>query len=294
VGRDAPAGDRAAGQLEGAGRAELLAGASPVGGGSICDTYRSSWQGRDVFLKTHPDPPPGFFAAEEQGLRWLAETGAPVPAVLSADDELLVLEWVPPGRSSTAAAERLGRDLAALHRVEAPSFGAPWPGYIGSLPLDNATTFADPGDWPTFYAEQRVLPYLRQAADAGAVDASGRRAVEEVCERLDELAGPPEPPRRIHGDLWSGNVLWAADGRARLIDPAAHGGHRETDFAMLDLFGLPELATLRAAYEEVFPLAPGWQDRVGLHQLHPLLVHAALFGGGYGARVGSLAHRLLR
>lgn len=267
-----------------------LEDARPLGGGSICDAYRARWQGRTVFAKTLRHPPPGFFAAEEKGLRWLGEAGAPVPDVLDVSDDRIVLEWIEPGSPTRQAAEAFGRDLADLHAHQVPSNGADWPGYIGSLPMDNAKT----DDWPSFYAEQRLLPYLRLAVDAGAIDDAGRRAVEQVCERLPDLAGPTEPPRRIHGDLWSGNVLWTADGRAMLIDPAAHGGHRETDLAMLDLFGLPHLDTVLAAYQERFPLAAGREERRPLHQLHPLLVHAALFGSSYGARSASVARALLR
>jgi fructosamine-3-kinase len=213
--------------------------------------------------------------------------------VLHVADDLLVLEWVEPGRPSLEAAARFGADLADLHRHEADSYGADWPGFIGSLPMDNRRGAPD---WPTFYAAQRLLPYLRLAVDSGAVDDVDRRAVEAVCARLPELAGEPEPPRRIHGDLWSGNVLWTdparTDGRVRLIDPAAHGGHRETDLAMLDLFGLPLLDVVLAAYVERFPLADGWERRRPLHQLHPLLVHAALFGRSYGARAGAVARAL--
>ena len=268
-----------------------LPGATPLGGGSICDAYRARSDGRPVFAKTLRNPPPGFFAAEERGLNWLAEVGAPVPEVLAVSDDRIVLEWIEPNAPTRQAAQSFGRDLADLHAHEASSFGAGWPGYIGSLPMDNAQT-AD--DWPTFYAEQRLLPYLRLAVDDGAIDEDGRRAVEEVCARLPDLAGAPEPPRRIHGDLWSGNVHWASDGRVRLIDPAAHGGHRETDLAMLDLFGLPQLDAVLDAYQERFPLATGWEQRRPLHQLHPLLVHAALFGSSYGARAGSVARALLR
>jgi fructosamine-3-kinase len=131
--------------------------------------------------------------------------------------------------------------------------------------------------WPSWYAAHRIEPYLRRAVDQGRLDASG--PVGQVCERIDELAGPPEPPARLHGDLWSGNVLWS--GEVWLIDPAAHGGHRETDLAMLALFGCPQLDTILAAYDEAAPLAPGWRARMPLHQLFPLLVHAVLFGGGY-------------
>ena len=114
--------------------------------------------------------------------------------------------------------------------------------------------------------------------------------MEKVTGRISELAGPAEPPSRIHGDSWSGNVMWSA-GRGWLIDPAAHGGHRETDLAMLALFGCPSLDRLLAAYQEVSPLADGWADRVALHQLFPLLVHAVLFGGGYLVQARATARR---
>jgi fructosamine-3-kinase len=151
---------------------------------------------------------------------------------------------------------------------------------LGPLALPNHA--AD--DWPTFYAERRLLPLLPHAG----LTRFGNRAVESVCERIHDLAGPPEPPARLHGDLWSGNVLWGRDGRAWLIDPAAYGGHREVDLAMLRLFGSPGQAFLDA-YEDRFPLAPGHDQRVALYQLFPLLVHAALFGGGYPASAERVA-----
>ncbi|MFD5459820.1 fructosamine kinase family protein, partial [Streptomyces olivaceus] len=162
--------------------------------------------------------------------------------------------------------------------------------FIGLAPMRNATG----NDWPAWYAEHRVLPYLRGAVDAGTVGAAEATDVERVCERLPELAGPAEPPARLHGDLWNGNVLWGADGHVRLIDPAAHGGHRETDLAMLRLFGCPYLDRVLAAYEETAPLAGGSADRVGVHQLFPLLVHAVLFGRGYAEQALTAARAALR
>ena len=128
--------------------------------------------------------------------------------------------------------------------------------------------------------------------DAGALGPDGARLVEEVAGRLTALAGPAEPPARLHGDCWSGNVLWSG-GRGVLIDPAAHGGHRESDLAMLALFGAPYLDRILAAYHEVAPLAEGWRQRVPLHQLHPLLVHACLFGAGYAGPVRDAARAAL-
>ncbi|HZX08648.1 fructosamine kinase family protein [Kribbella sp.] len=142
-------------------------------------------------------------------------------------------------------------------------------GYIGTLPLPHAVD--PPPSWGAFYANLRLRPYLQEWEE-----------LERVCQRLESgvYDDPAEEPARIHGDLWSGNVVWTPDG-VHLIDPAAHGGHRETDLAMLALFGLPHLERVLRAYDEVRPLADGWRERVGLHQLHPLVVHAVLFGGGY-------------
>jgi fructosamine-3-kinase len=147
---------------------------------------------------------------------------------------------------------------------------------------------------PHWYAEHRVLPYLRRAVDDGTVRPAEAGVVEQVCARLPELAGPPEPPARLHGDLWNGNVLWGADGQVRLIDPAAHGGHRETDLAMLRLFGCPHLDRVLDGYRRAAPLADGWAGRTGLHQLFPLLVHAVLFGRGYAEQALAAARSALR
>ncbi|MFI7670312.1 fructosamine kinase family protein [Nocardia sp. NPDC049526] len=243
--------------------------------------------GREVFVKAAHDQA-SVFAAEAAGLRWLA-AGVPelVPEVLAVDDGMLVLPWVSAAAPTASAAERFERELAALHADSPGFFGAPWSGWIADLPLDN--TRID-GSWARWYADYRLAPYLpRAAADLGR---EGIRLLERVIENIETLAGPPEPPSRIHGDLWSGNVLWTAD-RALVIDPAAHGGHRETDLAMLALFGAPHLDRIRAAYHETHPLADGWRNRIPLHQLHPLLVHVVLFGGSYRSRTLTTASAAL-
>ena len=242
-------------------------------------------RGRRAFVKGRRDAPAGEFAAEAASLRWLAAGGARVPEVLEVAEDRLVLQWIEAGSLDAAGEEELGRMLATLHRAGAEAFGALPPGVTGDFILAGVVLPNAPGDdWPTFYAEHRLLPL---AARVG-----GAPAVERVCERIHDLAGPVEPPARLHGDLWSGNVLAAADGRPYLIDPAAYGGHREVDLAMLKLFGSPSPRTLHA-YEEVQPLAPGHEDRVALWQLFPLLVHAALFGGGYRASAEHAAKQYL-
>ncbi len=263
-----------------------------VPGGDICTATRVRLStGRSALVKTRPNPPPGFFRREAEGLAWLREAaGVPVPEVLAAEEDCLVLAWVEGARPSTEAADAFGRALAATHGAGSPSFGRPdgTEGYIGVLPMPNRPAQT----WPEFYATRRVLPYLKLARDRGAIEPSDADAVEQVVRRLPELAGPEEPPARLHGDLWSGNLVWSADGEVWLVDPAAHGGHRESDLAMLALFGCPQLPRVLAAYDEAAPLADGWQDRVPLHQLFPLLVHACLFGSGYGARAGEAARAL--
>jgi fructosamine-3-kinase len=236
--------------------------------------------GRTAFAKVASNDKGPAFEAEARGLRWLAGAEAvPVPEVLGWDARALVLSWVPPGPATPEAAHRFGRELARMHAAGADSFGAPWPGFIASLPLDN-TPWPASGGWAEWYADRRILPYLRRAADAGTLGPCDVRLVESVTERISQLAGPAEPPSRIHGDCWSGNVLWSG-GRAWLIDPAAHGGHRETDLAMLALFGTPHLERVIDVYAAAAPLADGWRSRIPLHQLHPLLVHVCLFGAGY-------------
>jgi fructosamine-3-kinase len=230
----------------------------------------------DAFVKADPAP------LEAAGLRWLAEAGARVPAILEEAPGRLVLERVAPGRLSRAGEEDLGRMLAAMHRAGARAFGTlPAPGrfFIGRCELASPEGEA----WPAYYAEHRLLPLARRC---GMLD-----VIEPICARIEALAGPPEPVARLHGDLWGGNVLAGADGLAWLIDPAAYGGHREVDLAMLELFGSIPARTL-GAYEEVWALAEGWRERIGLWQLLPLLVHVVLFGGHYAQQTRRVAASL--
>jgi fructosamine-3-kinase len=276
-------------------RAEQLLGTAvvsttPVAGGDVCTSTRLRLSdGRSALIKTRPHAPEGFFAAEARGLRWLAEPGvAEVAEVLGVTADCIILAWIEPSRPSPESAAGLGRMLARLHASGAEAFGADLDGFIGSLPLPNK-----PADtWPEFFAVRRILPYLKLAADRGRISPAGVEAVETVVRRIVDLAGPAEPPARLHGDLWSGNIVWNAERYAVLVDPAAHGGHRETDLAMMNLFGLPQIARVQAAYAEVEPLADGWEERQPLHQLFPLLVHAALFGGRYGQLATDAARKL--
>ncbi|KLN34796.1 fructosamine kinase [Cellulosimicrobium funkei] len=264
-----------------------------------------------VFTKSRVDAPRGFFDCEAAGLAWLAVAGGPrVARVLDVSPTRLDLERVLPAAPTPEAAHAFGQALAVVHDAGAPSWGAPPPGWTGDGffgPLDDPLpmpTGAWP-DWPTFYAEARLLPVARQGRDRGALDADDARLLERLGDRLADLARPglDDSPARVHGDLWSGNVLWSPVGpgpggrpggvEAVLIDPAAHGGHREADLAMLALFGAPYLDEIVAGYDAAHPLARGWRHRVSLHQVYPVAVHAVLFGGGYRAQLRSSVRALL-
>jgi fructosamine-3-kinase len=281
---------------------ELLGGAvvatAPLPGGDTCTSTRLRLSdGTTAIMKTLTKAPAGFFPCEAAGLRWLGEAmaggGVPVPAVLAADEECLILRWIEPGKANLDAATAFGHALAAMHAAGADCYGATGAGdgvdgFIGRLPLPMRPA----PTWAEFYAVRRVLPYLKLARDRNAITEEAGATVESIVGKLASLV-PEEGPRRLHGDLWNGNVIWTHDGGCCVIDPAAHGGHRETDLAMLALFGLPHLPRVLASYEDVSPLADGWDERVGVHQLFPLLVHACLFGGGYGARAAEVAARFV-
>jgi fructosamine-3-kinase len=267
-----------------------VARSSRLGGGDVAEASRVELvDGRTVFAKTHREPPPGFFLTEAAGLEWLAATGTVrVPTVLGVGDSpaFLVLEWIDEGTSRPGTEAELGRQLAAMHRAGAPCFGREdgRPTGSRSLPNDPAAT------WAEFYADRRLRPLARMAEATRALAPATIERLRGVADRLPELGGPPEPPARLHGDLWAGNRLVGRDGGSWLIDPAAHGGHREFDLAMMRLFGGFGAAVFDA-YHEVHPLADGWSDRVALHQLAPLVVHAIKFGGGYVAAATAAVER---
>jgi fructosamine-3-kinase len=246
------------------------------------------------FRKARAGAPRGFFACEAAGLRWLADAGgAPVVDVLEvAEDhlDLAHLTSVPPKREAAAT---FGAALARTHDAGAPAFGSPPPGWDRDGwfgPLDDPLPMpaGEHDSWGEFLAARRLTPLARLLDRAGVLPAS---AFDPVLARLRSHAlDDGDAPARLHGDLWSGNVVWTAAG-ATLVDPAAHGGHRETDLAMLHLFGLRHLDDVVAGYEAVHPLRAGWRGRLGLHQLYPVGVHALLFGGGYVSQLGGLLAR---
>lgn len=259
-----------------------------VHGGDTAAAFRADLVGGGrLFAKTHASPPPGFFTTEALGLRWLREPGViPVPQVLAVSDgdsddagapgvAFLALEWIESGRPTSTTETRFGEQLAALHECAAPLFGRDDRRTTGSLALPNEPS----ASWSAFLAANRLLPLARIARDRTALPTT-------VIDRLERLArdlvrfDTGEGPSRLHGDLWAGNRIIDHTAMSWLIDPAAHGGHREFDLAMMRLFGGFSPECFRA-YGDRFPLADGWAERVSLHQIAPLVVHAIKFGGGY-------------
>ena len=271
-----------------------IAAARPLAGGDINEAYELTLaDGGRLFAKANARAPRGLFAAEARGLSWLAQARAlripNVVAVSPANEaqQFLVLELIASRAPARDFDERLGRGLAALHRFGAPGFGLDHDNFIGRLPQENTPSVS----WADFYRTRRLEPQLRLAVDAGLATARVRRGFDRLWSALDELLGPPEPPARLHGDLWGGNLLCDERGAPCLVDPAVYGGHREIDLAMMRLFG-GFGGRVFAAYEEAWPPADGHRDRVALYQLYPLMVHVNLFGGSYVGSVEAALERL--
>ncbi len=260
--------------------------ASSLAGGDINAAFELELAGgRRVFMKTNRNAPNGMFRAEARGLRWLAEARAiKLPEVIAVSSDVgpsfLVLELVESAPRRKGFDEELGRSLAALHRATPGSFGLDHANFIGSLPQSNAAH----SRWPDFFRSERLEPQLERARREGRATSALERGFERLFARLEALVGPEEAPARLHGDLWGGNLHVDEAGAPCLIDPAAYGGHREMDLAMMRLFG-GFSERVFAAYGEAFPLAAGHAERVPLYQLYPLMVHVNLFGGGYASSV---------
>jgi len=270
---------------------------SAVAGGDINESFALELSdGQTIFVKCNGRASATMFPAEAKGLAWLEEADAiRIPKVLGCSDPtgspasaFLALELLRPAPRCSDFAEKLGRGLAHLHQSHPTQFGLDHSNFIGSLSQSNQPT----STWAEFYAQQRLGAQIGLGRDNGHFSSQDAQKFDALCGRLENLVGPEEPPARLHGDLWGGNLFVDEHGEPTLIDPAVYGGHREMDLAMMRLFGgFPARAF--DAYAEVYPLAPDSSERIPLYQLYPVLVHVNLFGGSYVSSAKSILARYL-
>ena len=255
-----------------------------ISGGCINNSAKIKTTNGVFFLKWHEDPPIKMFQSEYNGLMLLKKTKTIfVPEVLSVDDNFLILPFIPPGLPNSRFWKTFGIKLAKLHKVNTKQFGLSINNYIGSLNQRNTQH----KDWATFFIEAR----LKEQLHIGAFSKKLLSDFDKLFQKIPSIF-PEEPPSLIHGDLWIGNVIINQDNMPTLIDPAVYYGHREMDIAMSKLFGGFH-DQFYSSYNENYPLSDGWQERVDICNLYPLLVHVNLFGGGYYSQVKTILSRVL-
>lgn len=282
--------------LQAAGDASAIRSARSVNGGDINQAACIETAEAVYFVKWLNNAPYRFFECEADGLRRLDGSGTSrVPNVIGTatvsgtDTALLVLEWIATTGKSAQAAETMGRQLADQHRARQAYYGLEIDNFIGKLPQPNLRS----NSWIEFYSEQRIGAQMAQAQANALMPAHRRRGLESLIQHLPKWIDESDcQPSLLHGDLWGGNWMQAASGEPVLIDPAVYYGDREADLAMTSLFGgFPQ--RFYDAYEEVLPLASGYQERQAIYQLYYLLCHLNLFGEGYGGQVDTILHRYL-
>lgn len=272
-----------------------LTGSAPVGGGCINHAVKIQTSAGDFFLKWNAGGPSDLFLKEAEGL---TEMGSAVnqflviPKVLlskSLDDlpGLILMEYLQPAISTAGFDEKLGRGIAQIHRKQAPQFGFHHSNYCGTTLQDNNWN----SSWPDFFAQQRIWRLVEQLKSRRGLSASELKVYEKLVNKMHSLIGHDTVPSLIHGDLWSGNYLFTANGPA-LIDPACYYADREMELGMMDLFG-GFSSRVWNAYQEEWPLPPGWQQRLKLYQLYHVLNHYLLFGGSYGQQALGIAGKYL-
>jgi fructosamine-3-kinase len=289
-----PAVQRAVGEALGSN----LRTTQSVGGGSINESFAATLEdGREVFIKTHTSAHPDMYPCEARGLDWMRQARAlRIPEVLAVSDptgkgpHFIAMEMLHAAKRQADFDEQLGRGLAQMHSQGPSQLGLEYTNFIATLSQDNRAP--QDGKWSTFYGEQRLLPLARKAEKQRHFRSETMGQFARLLKKLDNIAGPEEPPARLHGDLWGGNLHCDENGAPCLIDPAVYGGHREIDLAMMRMFGGFSERCFDA-YNEAYPLAPGYRERIPLYQLYPLLVHVVLFGGSYVSSAQSALGRYL-
>lgn len=263
-----------------------------VSGGSINDAYKLETSSGTFFLKTNSASRfPKMFEAETQGLKLLSASEFTIPKPITTatleNDQFILMEWIEKGVPKAKFWDEFGRGLAKLHSLSNQHFGLDHDNYIGSLPQCNS----EKETWADFYRDNRVIPQMKLAEKCGRLTSAMKRGFDALFHELENIF-PTEKPSLIHGDLWSGNMMVAANGSPCIFDPAVYYGNRETDLAMMALFGGFGDAWVEA-YNEVYPLENGWKERIPVGQLYPLMVHVNLFGGSYGSDVESILRKFV-
>jgi len=255
-----------------------------VSGGSINDSFQVETTNGKFFLKLNSATRfPNMFEAEKRGLELLGHSSFVVPKPLKVgthgDNQFILMEWIDKGAPAQGFWDEFGRSLAELHVLSSKRFGLDHDNYIGSLPQRNS----EHANWADFYREERLIPQIKLAERKDRLTEKMKTGFEGLFQKL-EMIFPTEKPSLLHGDLWSGNMMVSENGSPCIFDPAVFYGHREMDQTMMALFGGFGNSWVEA-YNEVYSLESGWQERIPIGQLYPLMVHVNLFGGGY---VGSV------
>ncbi len=259
----------------------LIKSQEPLTGGDINQAWLITTSSARYFVKYNSSVKyPGMFEAEGRGLERLKSARALIVPAVIAHSELgplswLMLEYIEPGSRSSFFWEDFGSSLAQLHKNTSISFGLDHINYIGSLRQINTNHKS----WPDFFIEARLKPQLELTQTNMLADNSLEKGFEKLFNALPGIF-PVEPPSLLHGDLWSGNFMCNKTARPCLIDPAVYYGFREMDIAMSKLFG-GFASGFYDAYNATWPLAPGWEQRLEICNLYPLMVHLNLFGAGY-------------
>ena len=258
----------------------LLKDSRSVGGGCINNTARLTTNDGTYFLKWNQAIENELFETEAKGLKSLEESSPlRLPQVLGQgkqkDKAYLLLEWIESGYAESTSWKSFGEGLAQLHRTSAPQFGLDYDNFIGRLPQQNRPHI----QWADFFRQERLEPQLQLASSKKLIDSSLRSSFDRLFPILHQLV-PAEVPALLHGDLWSGNFMMDQDASPVLVDPAIYFGHRETELAFTHLFGGFD-NQFYAAYHSNYPLEQGFEERIEIHNLYPLLVHVNLFGSAY-------------
>ncbi|MCC5904890.1 MAG: fructosamine kinase family protein [Balneolaceae bacterium] len=259
-----------------------------VSGGSINQAYKLSTNRGELFLKWKQHSPSDFFEREAEGLKELksANGSLRIPDVIAVEKSsthhpgFLLLEFIEEGRGGDS--HQFGAELARLHQTKGDYFGLHYDNYIGSLPQRNGQY----DNWISFFVEKRINIQIKMGVDSGKLSASVVQSWKRLASKLDNIF-PPCKPSLLHGDLWGGNYLFDTSGLAVLIDPAVYYGHPEVDLAFTKMFG-GFSRDFYNGYQSVSPIEGGFDERVPIFNLYPLLVHVNLFGGHYASKFQSL------